>query len=51
MNLITELNQELGMTILMVTHDDSIAGHAQRLVHLLDGHVIRGDKEIAGTMA
>ena len=51
MNLIAELNQELGMTILMVTHDDSIAAHAHRLIHLLDGHVIHGDQASARAMA
>lgn len=51
MSLISQLNQELGMTVLMVTHDDSIAGHAQRLIHLLDGHVSHSDKKIVGRIA
>ncbi len=51
MELIKQLNTDLGMTVLMVTHDDSIAGHAGRLIHLLDGHVTTADTKIAGRIA
>ncbi len=39
MNLLTSLN-ESGTTIIMVTHSASDADKANRIVHLLDGHVI-----------
>lgn len=39
MNLLTELNKE-GTTIVMVTHSQSDAEHAHRIVNLLDGQVV-----------
>ena len=39
MELLTRLNEELGLTIVMVTHEADIAAHAQRTVRFLDGHV------------
>jgi putative ABC transport system ATP-binding protein len=33
------LNQELGLTIVMVTHEADIAAHAQRTIRFLDGHL------------
>ncbi|PKO83632.1 MAG: macrolide ABC transporter ATP-binding protein [Betaproteobacteria bacterium HGW-Betaproteobacteria-11] len=40
MALFTELNRQDGITIVLVTHEPDIAGHAQRLVRLADGRVI-----------
>ena len=39
MELIMGLNQEKGVTLILVTHDLHVANHAQRIVHLLDGRV------------
>jgi putative ABC transport system ATP-binding protein len=39
MNLLTQLN-ELGTTIIMVTHSPSDAEYSHRVVHLFDGHVV-----------
>jgi putative ABC transport system ATP-binding protein len=39
MELLLELNQEKGVTLILVTHDPRVAKHAQRTVHLLDGRV------------
>ena len=39
LNLLNELNTE-GTTIVMVTHDQSHADHAQRVIQLLDGRVL-----------
>jgi putative ABC transport system ATP-binding protein len=39
MNLLTRLNDELGLTIVMVTHEADIAAYAQRTIGFLDGHV------------
>ena len=59
LNLLNNLNDE-GTTIVMVTHDQSHADHAQRVIQLLDGRVlsenvvalqsnpIREETEIAG---
>lgn len=46
MELFHELNDE-GRTIIMITHDVSIAGHASRIVRLLDGELSEGVKEDA----
>ncbi|WP_374511626.1 ABC transporter ATP-binding protein [Niveibacterium sp.] len=37
MALITRLNTERGITVLMVTHETDIAAHAQRIVRVKDG--------------
>ncbi|MER8610016.1 ABC transporter ATP-binding protein [Mesorhizobium sp. M0435] len=39
MELLTQLNTELGLTIAMVTHEADVAGYAQRTIRFLDGHV------------
>ena len=41
MELFKQLNDE-GVTIIMITHDASIAGHAKRVVHILDGELKEG---------
>ena len=37
MNLLVRLNSELGITILMVTHEDDVAAYAKRVIHVRDG--------------
>ncbi len=37
--LITALNRERGLTVLLVTHEPDIAGHADRIIHFVDGLV------------
>jgi putative ABC transport system ATP-binding protein len=39
MELLLGLNQEKGVTLILVTHDPRVANHAKRTVHLLDGRV------------
>lgn len=39
MQLLSQLNRELGITILMVTHEPDMASFAQRLIHFVDGQV------------
>jgi putative ABC transport system ATP-binding protein len=39
MELLTDLNRDLGITIIMVTHEPEMAGYARRMVHFLDGLV------------
>ncbi|MBF0425786.1 MAG: ABC transporter ATP-binding protein [Magnetococcales bacterium] len=43
MELFTWLNQEEGMTIILVTHDAHVAGYARRRVHFVDGRLDRGE--------
>ena len=35
----TKLNRELGITIVMITHEFGIAKYASRLIHIRDGHI------------
>ncbi|WP_394892775.1 ABC transporter ATP-binding protein [Mesorhizobium sp. AaZ16] len=39
MSLVTRLNRDLGLTIVMVTHEAEIAAYAERTIRFLDGHV------------
>jgi ABC-type lipoprotein export system ATPase subunit len=39
-DLVREINSQLGVTVVMVTHDAGIAERANRVVHLADGRVI-----------
>ena len=41
MELLVNMNREHGLTILMVTHEQDMAGYAKRVVHFLDGQVAR----------
>ena len=37
MHLFEQLNQEEGVTIILVTHDPNVARHAKRIIHIQDG--------------
>jgi putative ABC transport system ATP-binding protein len=39
MQLLTRLNEEKGITVVMVTHEAEMAAFARRVVHFKDGHV------------
>ncbi|HEY3027303.1 MAG TPA: ABC transporter ATP-binding protein [Pyrinomonadaceae bacterium] len=41
LGLLDELHRDLGMTILMVTHNESAAAHCQRHIILRDGRIVR----------
>lgn len=45
--LLASLHRERGMTIVMVTHDAQVAGHAQRIVRMRDGRVVAEQEEAA----
>ncbi|HWF09955.1 MAG TPA: ABC transporter ATP-binding protein [Bryobacteraceae bacterium] len=40
LELLLELNRREGATLVMVTHDDALAGHADRVITLRDGLVV-----------
>ncbi len=44
--ILKDLNQVEGMTVVVVTHDDAVATHAERVVSMLDGAVI-SDRGVA----
>lgn len=39
MELIRDLNEERGMTVIVVTHDPAIARYARRTIHIFDGEI------------
>jgi len=43
MKLFSRLQEEENMTIVMITHELEIAKHAERVVHMIDGKIVRGD--------
>lgn len=44
MELFQQLNEE-GMTVIMITHNEKVAGSAKRIIHLFDGEIIREDRQ------
>jgi ABC-type lipoprotein export system ATPase subunit len=46
LDLIIRLQQEQGRTLVLVTHDPSIAGRASRTLHMKDGRIV-SDKSVA----
>jgi putative ABC transport system ATP-binding protein len=46
MDILTRLNKEQGITIVMVTHEPDMASYASRTIHFRDGMVVvEHDKE------
>jgi ABC-type lipoprotein export system ATPase subunit len=43
MELLTQLNQQ-GTTIIQVTHSEKNAGYGQKIIHLLDGRVVKSEE-------
>jgi len=43
LEMIQQLNQKEGITIIMVTHDAKVAQHAGRRIHIHDGVIVDGD--------
>ena len=39
MELIARLNEERGITVVMVTHEPDMAAHAHRIIRFVDGHI------------
>ena len=40
LNLLLSLNRDRGTTLVIVTHDQDIAAHSQRIIHIRDGEVM-----------
>lgn len=43
MGLLLALNQQHGITVLMVTHEPDMAAYARRTVHFLDGRIVKDE--------
>jgi putative ABC transport system ATP-binding protein len=43
-SILTSLHAEQGITLVMITHDDGIAHHCQRIIHFMDGQVVREEQ-------
>ena len=39
MELFKKLNEEDGVTVIMITHDANIASHARTIYHIFDGEI------------
>jgi len=46
MSILTQLNKD-GITIVLITHDDSVASYAQRIIRLKDGEIVEDQKASA----
>ncbi len=44
MGILTKLNEEKGVTLVIVTHDPSIANSMDRTVHLKDGQIVKDER-------
>jgi putative ABC transport system ATP-binding protein len=44
METIQELNEKLGHTVVLITHETSTAQHAERIIHIRDGQIERDEK-------
>ncbi len=49
MEYLVDLNARSGITILMVTHDPTIAAYATRIVHVVDGRIQRDERNVRPT--
>jgi ABC-type lipoprotein export system ATPase subunit len=48
LRMFQQLNQEDGITIILVTHDVAVARHANRIIRIHDGMIVDGDSWSAG---
>ena len=51
LELLRHLRNQLGLTILMVTHDPAVAVHADRRLHLVDGRFVDAERAVPGSLA
>ena len=46
MKLFTELNEVLGRTIILVTHEEDIARYAKRIIRIVDGEIHSDERNV-----
>jgi putative ABC transport system ATP-binding protein len=44
MSIINSLNKDNGITLIIVTHDAHIATYCQRVIHFMDGSIVKDEK-------
>ena len=44
LRMFQQLNEEDGITIILVTHDADVAHHARRIIHIHDGLIVDGEQ-------
>jgi ABC-type lipoprotein export system ATPase subunit len=49
LDLLTQIQQERRMTLVLVTHDDRVAHRAARIIHMIDGHAVSDRQTGNGT--
>jgi ABC-type lipoprotein export system ATPase subunit len=42
LRMFRQLNEEEGITIILVTHDANVAAHAERVIRIHDGRILNG---------
>jgi putative ABC transport system ATP-binding protein len=45
LNMLRQSNQELGQTVLMITHNPAAANYGNRIIHMRDGQVVDAGKD------
>jgi putative ABC transport system ATP-binding protein len=53
MELLCKLNRDLGITVLMVTHEDDVAAYAKRIVRVVDGLIesdVLNERSVSGQL-
>ena len=43
MDLLKQLNEEQGITVIYITHDPSISDQARRVIHMVDGEIVEDE--------
>ncbi len=49
LRMLRQSNQELGQTVLMITHNPEAATYGDRILHMRDGQIVPGDKDPQAT--
>jgi putative ABC transport system ATP-binding protein len=45
LKMLRQSNQELGQTVLMITHNPEAARHGDRIIHMRDGHIVKPEED------
>jgi len=45
LQMLRHSNQELGQTVLMITHNPEAAEYGDRIIHMRDGHIVRPEED------